>query len=107
MLLTFLRWEEEKNNDGRKWTTLEHQGVVFADPYERLPSNILMKYNGEPVVLGQDAEEVAGFYARMLEHDYVTKEQFNKNFFKDFRKVRVVSLVFVKHLLNRYVIPLV
>ena len=32
------------------------------------------------------AEEVAGFYAKMLEHDYTTKEVFNKNFLKDWRK---------------------
>ncbi|KAF2365427.1 DNA topoisomerase I DNA binding eukaryotic-type [Trinorchestia longiramus] len=80
-------WEEEKNADGRKWTFLEHKGIVFADPYQRLPPNVLMKYDGKPIVLSPDAEEVAGFYARMLEHDYVTKENFNKNFFKDFRKV--------------------
>lgn len=36
--------------------------------------------------LSQDAEEVAGFYAKMLEHDYTTKEIFNNNFFKDWRK---------------------
>ena len=81
------RWEEEKNSDGRKWTFLEHKGVVFADPYEPLPPNIQMKYDGKAMELTQDTEEVAGFYARMLDHDYVTKEIFNKNFFKDFRKV--------------------
>ncbi|XP_018025514.1 DNA topoisomerase I, mitochondrial isoform X2 [Hyalella azteca] len=80
-------WEEEKKADGRKWTFLEHKGIVFADPYEVLPSNVYMKYDGKPMPLSPDAEEVAGFYARMLDHDYVTKDQFNKNFFKDFRKV--------------------
>ncbi|XP_063902720.1 DNA topoisomerase 1 isoform X3 [Zophobas morio] len=33
------------------------------------------------------AEEVAGFYAKMLDHDYTTKPAFNNNFFKDWRKV--------------------
>lgn len=66
---------------------MEHRGVVFADPYERLPSNIQMKYDGKYIALSQDAEEIAGFYARMIEHDYVTKKVFNDNFFKDFRKV--------------------
>ena len=37
--------------------------------------------------LSEGAEEVAGFYARMLDHDYTTKEVFNKNFFNDWRKV--------------------
>lgn len=36
--------------------------------------------------LSQDAEEVAGFYARMLDHDYTSKDVFNNNFFKDWRK---------------------
>lgn len=36
--------------------------------------------------LSEEAEEVASFYGRMIEHDYTTKDQFNKNFFKDWRK---------------------
>jgi DNA topoisomerase-1 len=39
------------------------------------------------MTLSEPAEEVASFYARMLDHDYTTKEAFNKNFFKDWRKV--------------------
>ena len=30
---------------------------------------------------------MAGFYARMLNHDYTTMDTFNKNFFNDWRKV--------------------
>lgn len=37
--------------------------------------------------LSQDVEEIACFYAKMLEHDYTTKNIFNENFFKDWRKV--------------------
>ena len=37
--------------------------------------------------LSDTAEEVAGFYARMLDHDYTTRDVFNTNFFKDWRKV--------------------
>ena len=36
--------------------------------------------------LSELAEEVATFYAKMLEHDYTKKEIFNKNFFEDWRK---------------------
>lgn len=36
--------------------------------------------------LSQDAEEIATFYARMIEHEYTTKEAFNTNFMKDWRK---------------------
>merc|ERR1712130_1094848 len=35
----------------------------------------------------EETEECATFYGRMLDHDYTTKEVFNKNFFKDWRKV--------------------
>lgn len=34
------------------------------------------------------AEEVATFFAKMLDHEYTTKDIFRKNFFKDWRKVR-------------------
>lgn len=37
--------------------------------------------------LSELTEEVAGFYGRMLDHEYTSKEVFNKNFFKDWRKV--------------------
>jgi len=36
--------------------------------------------------LSEKAEEVASFYARMLDHDYTKKDIFNKNFMKDWRK---------------------
>lgn len=37
--------------------------------------------------LSPEAEEVATFFAKMLEHEYTTKDIFRKNFFKDWRKV--------------------
>jgi DNA topoisomerase-1 len=43
----FKWWEQEVENDGSvKWQTLEHNGVIFPPPYEPLPSDIKMKYNG-------------------------------------------------------------
>lgn len=81
------RWEEEKKDDGTKWKFLEHKGPVFAPLYERLPSNVKFYYDGKEMRLSEEAEEVAGFYARMLDHDYTTKDIFNNNFFKDWRKV--------------------
>ena len=38
--------------------------------------------------LSPEAEEVATFFAKMLDHEYTTKDIFRKNFFKDWRKVR-------------------
>lgn len=37
--------------------------------------------------LSPGAEEVATFFAKMLDHEYTTKDAFRKNFFKDWRKV--------------------
>lgn len=80
-------WEEEKKDDGTKWKFLEHKGPVFAPDYEPLPENVKFYYDGKEMRLSQDAEEVAGFYARMLDHEYTTKSTFNNNFFNDWRKV--------------------
>ncbi|XP_013787313.1 DNA topoisomerase I, mitochondrial-like [Limulus polyphemus] len=80
-------WEEEKHAEGVKWKTLQHSGPVLAPPYEPLPKSVKFYYEGKHMVLSPECEEVAGFYARMLEHEYVTKDVFNKNFFKDWRKV--------------------
>ncbi|XP_069188554.1 DNA topoisomerase I, mitochondrial isoform X2 [Procambarus clarkii] len=80
-------WEETKRDDGLKWTFLEHKGPLMAEAYVRLPSNVKFYYNGEPMELSEETEEVAGFYARMLDHEYTTKQVFNTNFMRDWRKV--------------------
>ncbi|EGN99732.1 hypothetical protein SERLA73DRAFT_106466 [Serpula lacrymans var. lacrymans S7.3] len=82
-------WEaQQANGDGEeKWQTLEHSGVIFPPPYEPLPSHVKMKYNGKPVDLDPIAEEVAGFYAAMLETEHAQDNTFNKNFFEDWKKV--------------------
>ncbi|XP_055355453.1 DNA topoisomerase I, mitochondrial-like [Paramacrobiotus metropolitanus] len=80
-------WEEKRGDDEIKWKTLQHKGPVFAPPYEPVPSHVKFLYDGKVMQLSNEAEEVATFYAKMLDHDYTTKEVFNKNFFKDWRKV--------------------
>lgn len=42
---------------------------------------------GKVMRLSPEAEEVATFFAKMLDHEYTTKDIFRKNFFKDWRKV--------------------
>ena len=98
---------------------------MFPPEYEPLPDHVVFKYDGEEMRLSPPAEEIAGFYARLLEvswfegvddwkfsftyffvelsiswkctpllsmiffssqHDYTTKDAFNKNFFRDWRK---------------------
>ena len=76
-------WEEKKEkDDGTKWKFLEHRGPLFAPAYDPLPPHVKFYYNGKPMRLSEEAEEVATFYGRMIDHDYTTKEVFNKNFFK-------------------------
>ncbi|XP_035242907.1 DNA topoisomerase I, like isoform X1 [Anguilla anguilla] len=79
-------WEEERYTDGSKWRFLEHKGPVFAPPYEPLPNKVKFYYDGKHFKLSEKAEEVATFFAKMLDHEYTTKDIFRKNFFKDWRK---------------------
>ncbi|SCV69897.1 BQ2448_1291 [Microbotryum intermedium] len=74
------KWWEEQSNDGTtKWKTLEHNGVMFPPEYE--PHGVKMKYEGKSVDLSPEAEEVASFFAAILETDYVKNPVFVKNFF--------------------------
>ncbi|XP_038149908.1 DNA topoisomerase I, mitochondrial isoform X1 [Cyprinodon tularosa] len=79
-------WEEEKYEDGVKWKFLEHNGPYFPPEYQPLPDNVNFFYKGEKVKLSPAAEEVAVFFAQMLDHEYTTKKVFRENFFKDWRK---------------------
>lgn len=58
---------------------------MFAPPYEPLPSRVTFDYNGKKMKLSEDAEEIACFYAQLLDHEYTSKVTFNNNFFKDWR----------------------
>ena len=80
-------WEDPTKGDGTiKWTTLEHAGVVFPPPYEALPKNVDMRYDGTPVTMSPEAEEIAGFFGTMLNSTHnVENPTFQKNFFKDFK----------------------
>ena len=80
-------WEDPTKGDGtQKWTTLEHNGVVFPPPYEPLPQNIKMRYGGKPVTMALEAEEIAGFFGAMLNSTQnVENPTFQKNFFLDFQ----------------------
>ncbi|KAI1376260.1 hypothetical protein F4677DRAFT_86431 [Hypoxylon crocopeplum] len=84
------RWWDapKKEDDSVKWTTLEHNGVLFPPPYEPLPKNVKLIYDGTPVNLHLDAEEVAGFFGSMLNSTHnVENPTFQKNFFTDFKEI--------------------
>ena len=69
----------------RKWTTLEHNGVMFPPEYEK--HNVPVIYKGEEIILEKNAEEIATFFAKYIETDYVKGRIFRKNFWNDWRKV--------------------
>ncbi|KAJ3222208.1 DNA topoisomerase 1 [Clydaea vesicula] len=79
------KWWLESVDDSVKWQTLEHSGPLFPPPYE--PHGVKMKYDGVEVELKKDSEEVATFFAAILQTDYVKDKTFRENFFKDFKKI--------------------
>ena len=81
-------WQDPTKGDGTvKWQTLQHNGVIFPPPYEPLPKNVKMKYDGVPISLEPEAEEVAGFFGGMLNSTHnVENPVFQKNFFGDFKQ---------------------
>jgi DNA topoisomerase-1 len=84
------RWWDapKKEDDSIKWTTLEHSGVLFPPAYEPLPKNVKLLYDGQPVNLHVDAEEVATFFGSMLHSTQnVENPVFQKNFFTDFKDI--------------------
>mmetsp|Transcript_33564 Transcript_33564/g.40569 ORF Transcript_33564/g.40569 Transcript_33564/m.40569 type:complete len:661 (+) Transcript_33564:194-2176(+) len=76
---------EKTSSKPNMWETLEHQGVLFAPPYE--PHGIKLYYDGKPVDLSPEEEEVATFYAVMTGTDYLEKPVFVNNFWKDFVEI--------------------
>jgi len=81
----FRWWDNEKEDDSVKWTTLEHQGPYF--PPEYVSHGIKMKYQGKPIDLVPECEEVANFYAQVIGTPWGENPTFRKNFFKDFLKL--------------------
>jgi DNA topoisomerase I len=95
------RWWEATQSDGTvKWSTLEHNGVLFPPPYEPLPKHVKMKYDGKDVTLPPEAEEVAGFFAALIESDHGNNPVFQQNFFNDWleilKRLNAVSIVMTR-----------
>ncbi|XP_048327556.1 DNA topoisomerase 1 alpha-like isoform X1 [Ziziphus jujuba] len=83
------------SGDGqKKWTTLVHNGVIFPPPYA--PHGVKMLYNGKPVELTPEQEEVATMFAVMKDTEYVQKKTFRDNFWNDWRKLLGKSHVIQK-----------
>ena len=73
-----------KNNE-KMWDTFEHNGVMFPPEYEVI--NVPILYENKEIILNKDAEEAATFYAKYIETEYIKNSRFNKNFWKDFKKL--------------------
>jgi DNA topoisomerase-1 len=78
--------EKQLNQNAReRWTTLIHRGPMFADQY--IPHQVPLIYDQKEIVLPPACEEVAGFFAQLLQTDYVQNPTFVSNFFKDFKEI--------------------
>lgn len=82
-------WDDPTKGDGTiKWTTLEHNGVIFPPPYEPLPEHVKMYYDGVPVSMDIQAEEIAYAFGSMLNSTHnVENPTFQQNFFNDFKEM--------------------
>jgi DNA topoisomerase-1 len=69
--------------DGKKFDSLEHNGVLFPQAYRS--HGVKIKYNDEPIELTSNVEEIATFWATVLDNELSQKEIARKNFFKEFK----------------------
>lgn len=72
-----------KNNE-IKWKTLNHNGIIFPEPY--IQHNIPLLYNGKKIILNSEAEEFATYYVNPR-YDSYRNDKFKKNFWGDFKKI--------------------
>ncbi len=81
------KWWEQAVEDEleTKWTRLEHNGVVVAPKYE--PHGVKILYKGNPIDLKPFQEEIATFWAGLLNNELSTKKITRNNFLKEFRSV--------------------
>ena len=69
----------------KRWNTLQHNGVLF--PPEYIKHNIPIIYKGNKINLDIESEEIATFYAKYIDSEYVNNKTFNKNFWNDWKKI--------------------
>lgn len=67
----------------KKFESLEHNGVLFPQAYQA--HGVKIKYKDEPIELTSNVEEIATFWAMVLDNELSQKEIARKNFFKEFK----------------------
>jgi len=70
---------------GVKWITLSHNGVLFPTDY--IQKFVPIIYNGEKIILDSHIEEIMFLYAKYIGTEYTKNSTFNKNFWKDLKKI--------------------
>lgn len=81
-------WEQPQVDDEEveeRWKSLEHNGVLFPPKYE--PHGVKIRYKGHEIDLTPEQEELATFWAGIIDNDLSTKEITRKNFLKEFKRV--------------------
>lgn len=76
---------EMKQRPDAKWITLQHNGVLFCDPY--VPHNTALLYGKREIKLSPEAEEAATLFANYIGSAHYEKSQFKSNFFRDFMEI--------------------
>jgi DNA topoisomerase-1 len=76
---------KKQRGGGYKWTTLEHNGILF--PAEYKPHKKPLKFNTKYIELTTEQEEAAMLYAKYVGTEYIENKTFNRNFWNDWKKL--------------------
>lgn len=69
------------------WNHLSHNGVYFPPPYNPLPDNIKVLYEGKPVQLSLEQEEAAYLFSKYVDTNYFKDHIFRRNFWNDWKQL--------------------
>ena len=80
--------DEEEDEDSKvQWRALEHNGVIFPPNYEPHGKPLLYGPEKTAFAMTPEVEEVATFYAAMIQTEHAKDPVFQANFFRDFTTV--------------------
>ena len=70
--------EEENDNPNIKWIDLEHNGVIFPEPFKT--EGVTVDYKGEAVKLSNFQEEIAVYWVQSIGGEWENKTHYRENF---------------------------